>query len=125
MKILVCGGRDYTDRSRIDFILKNYREYTGGDISIITGGATGADTLALKWARANGIPWKVYPADWKTHGKKAGMLRNQFMLDQESPDLVIAFPGGKGTADMIRRSKKHKVKVVEILNMIIGEEDEG
>ena len=45
-----------------------------------------------------------YVADWATHGKKAGPLRNQRMIDEGHPDLVIAFPGGKGTDDMTRRA---------------------
>jgi acyl-CoA synthetase (NDP forming) len=55
-----------------------------------------------------------FPANWKKHGKSAGPIRNQLMLDVGKPDLVIAFPGGSGTADMIRRARKAGVPVKEI-----------
>jgi hypothetical protein len=58
----------------------------------------------------------IYPADWTRHGKAAGPKRNQLMLDKEKPDLVIAFPGGKGTADMVARAKAQGFKVMEVEN---------
>ena len=48
--------------------------------------------------------------DWKKYGKKAGPLRNQQMLEEGKPDLVVAFPGGNGTADMVRRAKKANIE---------------
>ena len=63
--------------------------------------ARGADTLADKWAAANGHRSEGYPADWDTYGRRAGFLRNKQMLEEGKPDLVVAFPGGKGTEMMI------------------------
>jgi UDP-N-acetylmuramoylalanine-D-glutamate ligase len=57
---------------------------------------------------------EVYPADWKLHGKSAGHIRNQQMLDESKPDIVIAFPGGRGTANMIKRAKKAGVEVFQV-----------
>lgn len=98
-KILVCGGRDYNDRYRLHEILSEYLNTP--DLTIISGMAQGADMLAYKWAIANHIPVIEMPANWKKHGKAAGPIRNQEMLDLD-PDLVIAFPGGTGTAHMCR-----------------------
>lgn len=111
IKVLVCGGRDYTNRENVfsllnDFILPHIK------IHVIEGGAKGADRLAREWAIENGMSYTTYEADWKKHGKAAGPIRNQEMLDRESPDWVIAFPGGKGTANMIKLAKKHGVKCV-------------
>ena len=53
-----------------------------------------------------------YPADWKKYGKSAGPLRNQRMIDEGKPDLVVAFPGGVGTADMISRAKAYNISVL-------------
>jgi hypothetical protein len=64
----------------------------------------------------------AFPADWKRHGKSAGPLRNQEMLDA-APDLVIAFPGGRGTADMVRRAKSVNVKVIEIAEQMKDKHD--
>jgi hypothetical protein len=60
------------------------------------------------------IPCSVYMADWDGLGRKAGPIRNQRMLDEGKPDLVIAFPGGRGTADMVRRAREAGVEVVEL-----------
>lgn len=125
MRVLVCGGRDFGDRERF---IRAMDEHVGrrsvhfsatdnwlpSDIHIIAGGARGADTLAIDWAVVNGCGFTEYPADWKTHGKKAGMLRNQRMINEGRPDLVVAFPGGRGTADMVRRAKANGIEVVEI-----------
>ena len=67
-----------------------------------------------KWAKDNNMKLKVYPADWELHGKSAGPIRNQQMLIEGKPDLVLAFPGGKGTAHMVSIAKKKGVKVIEV-----------
>ena len=74
----------------------------------------GADTLGAEWAKAQGIPCEVYMADWEGLGRKAGPIRNQRMLDEGKPDLVVAFPGGRGTADMVRRARSAGLDVLEI-----------
>jgi hypothetical protein len=111
MKILVCGGRDYKDAARVDTVLSGYRKLLS---ELICGGAPGADTLAWDWAWSNRFRCERYMADWKTHGRAAGPIRNQRMLDEGKPDLVIAFPGGRGTADMMKRAKAAGVPVIEV-----------
>ena len=73
--------------------------------------ASGADQLAGQWAKSRGISVKAYPADWKNLGRIAGPIRNKKMLD-EKPDLLVAFPGGKGTANMVFYAKKSGCVVV-------------
>jgi hypothetical protein len=68
--------------------------------------------LAADWAEKEGVCCETYPADWYTHGKAAGPIRNQKMLDDAFPDVVLAFPGGRGTADMVRRAEKVGVTVI-------------
>lgn len=114
--ILVCGGRRYADRGRLYWELDKVRSELR-DVCIVQGGATGADRLALEWARHRGILCRSYHADWQQHGKQAGFIRNQEMLDKEDVHIVVAFPGGRGTADMVRRSRKKGVKVREITPM--------
>lgn len=110
MKVLVCGGRDYTDFEVIFDVLNLYA-FTAS--AVIHGGATGADTLAGEWANSHNITCRVYKPDWNKYGNGAGPMRNQKMLDDEKPDLVIAFPGGKGTADMVKRAKVIGTKVLK------------
>lgn len=84
------------------------------DIVIIAGGAKGADSAAADFAVVSFCQLQEFKADWNKHGKAAGAIRNQQMLDEGKPDLVVAFPGGRGTADMVRRAKKAGIEVREI-----------
>lgn len=126
MRILVCGGRNYYKYSKVEDTLDElinsvWAENEDETITIIQGGASGADFLAKVFA-LDGMGWLIepkvlheeYPADWKTHGKAAGSIRNQQMLDEGKPDIVVAFPGGSGTKDMIRRANKAGIEVIEV-----------
>jgi hypothetical protein len=119
MRILVCGGRDYgltiEEKYKMHVILSEYKHIYGDNFVIIHGVARGADSLSGKWAKANGIDVIEFPANWNKHGKRAGPIRNQQMLDEGKPNVVIAFRGGQGTADMVKRSKSQQFEVREIL----------
>ncbi|MCX5569652.1 DUF2493 domain-containing protein [Kaistia nematophila] len=110
MRVLVCGGRDFRDRAAMARALDPLRNKMS---ALMSGGAPGADTMAWDWGWTNHFPCERYMADWKTHGRAAGPIRNQRMIDEGKPDLVIAFPGGRGTADMIRRAKAAGIEVRE------------
>ena len=116
MRVLVCGGRDYRRRQDVDGFLGCALEgcrFGGGRLTVIEGGAPGADRFAREWAEANGVDVETFEADW-SRGKRAGPERNARMLAEGKPDLVIAFPGGRGTADMVRRARAAGVEVVEV-----------
>lgn len=81
---------------------------------LIHGAARGADQLAGEWAKSRGVSLDVYPADWDKHGRSAGPIRNGRMLVDGKPDMVIAFPGGKGTADMVRQARRAGIATVLI-----------
>jgi len=83
-------------------------------ILIISGGAKGADEFGEEWAHDLGVSCEIEYADWGKFGKGAGPKRNQKMLDDYSPHLIIAAPGGVGTADMKRRARSEFVEVIEI-----------
>lgn len=110
-RVLVCGGRDYSDRRHVYEVL-DLAHAANPIIWLIAGGSNGADALAIDWARKEQVKFQVFNADWETLGRKAGPIRNQEMLDEGKPHLVIAFPGGRGTADMIKRADAAKVPVV-------------
>lgn len=113
IRVLVCGGRDWTDEKAVhDFLTKLHEERRIA--LVIEGGARGADHLARTWARKQGIPNKSFPAHWRVYGRAAGVIRNNTMLHSGKPDLVVAFPGGRGTADMVRRAKAAGVEVIEV-----------
>lgn len=98
--VLVCGGRNYRNNAVV-WGKMNMLLASRGISLVVTGGASGADMLAEKWAVANDIRYVVFKPDWESYGPAAGPIRNKRMLDECKPDLVIAFPGGKGTADMV------------------------
>lgn len=104
MRVLVCGGREFTDADFLGHILTAVGDYNA-ITEIIHGAARGADTLAAEWAKANGVPARAFPADWHAHGKAAGPIRNRQMLVEGTPDLVVAMPGGRGTANMIEQAR--------------------
>lgn len=115
--MLVCGGRDFDDVFSL-FRVLDQAHHTNEITCIIHGGARGADTMANDWAAGRGVEVDPYWAHWKRDGKRAGPIRNQKMLDEGKPDLVIAFPGGRGTADMVRRAKKAGVLVIQIASAL-------
>lgn len=113
MRIIVCGGRDYSDQAFLFKFLDGLG--LGSKDTIIHGGAFGADALAGKWARERKVNEVVFPADWKKHGKSAGPIRNVEMAKDGNPDAVIAFPGGKGTAHMLLTAQKMNIKVFVVV----------
>ena len=115
MRVLVCGGRDFDDYNLLaDTLLGLLEQYGSKDVIFISGRARGVDRLGERFAKTNNCELLVFPADWDKFGKGAGFIRNQQMIDEGKPDLVVAFPGGRGTADMVRRAKKHGIEVAEV-----------
>jgi hypothetical protein len=105
MRLLVCGGRDFSDTERAYKVLDRLHRAHGIDV-VIEGDARGADRIAGYWARRNRVDNLKFPADWGAHGRAAGPIRNGKMLAEGKPDMVLAFPGGPGTADMLRRARE-------------------
>ena len=113
MKVIVCGGRDYANVEFLTLVLDEL--HAKMPISqVIQGGAKGADSLAFDWAiRTKGVSVTTHHAEWEKYGRRAGPIRNGLMLE-DCPDLVVAFPGGRGTADMVRQAKAAGIQVVEV-----------
>lgn len=112
MRIVVCGGRDFADQGFLNQTLNQLAKDHQID-AIIEGNSRGADRLAGFWARKRGIDNLKYPPNWDRYGLAAGPMRNQEMIDNGKPDLVVAFPGGKGTADMVERARLAGIPVWE------------
>jgi YspA, cpYpsA-related SLOG family len=113
VRVLVCGGRDFEDGELVYSCLDAVRRER--DVTaIITGDATGADTFARRWAHDRGVACHTFEANWKAHGKAAGILRNEYMLRVGRPDIAVVFPGGRGTADMVARLRWANVKRIVI-----------
>lgn len=115
MYVIVCGGRNYNNREKL------YSKLDDANIEfLIVGGAKGADTLAEEWAQSRGVVFARYTADWNKHGKAAGFIRNREMLAGlkavktfANKKAVFAFPGGKGTANMVKLTRAAGIFVKE------------
>lgn len=113
LKVLVTGGRKYNDSDTVSRVLSDIdnRKRIG---LLVDGGSAGADFLACQWAKLSGIKTETYRANWDKLGRQAGPIRNSEMLEMHDYDLVVAFPGGRGTADMVRKAKAKGLTVVEV-----------
>ncbi len=117
MRVLVSGSRDWQEAFAIwTFLdgLEAREDLAGEPLIVIQGGAKGADRVAAEWTwvRSDHSNHPEFKADWNKHGKAAGPIRNQQMLDEGKPDLVLAFKDNfnwkldkGGTEDMVKRAK--------------------
>lgn len=116
--VLVTGGRGYPDHEAVFSRLATCRQEaarSGLKLIVIHGDCpTGADHWAALWCRLERIEERRYRAQWSLYGRSAGPRRNQEMLDKGQPDLVLAFPGGRGTADLVRRAGTTGVLVAHL-----------
>lgn len=115
-RVLVCGGRDFTQSAELYRYLDILHQRDEIDV-VIEGDARGADRMAGYWAQTRHITnlkFAIEQEDWDKYGKGAGHRRNTRMLVEGKPDLVIAFPGGRGTANMVRQAKEAGVEVIEV-----------
>ncbi len=106
-RVCVTGGRDYSDAATVAAAMRMWWPFLLGE-----GGARGADALCADWVRSldpRGV--STYPAAWAIQGKAAGMIRNRRMLDDFQPHLLIAFPGGVGTAGCVAEAHKRGIPV--------------
>ena len=104
--IMVCGCRTYRDKV---FVWGRMQEIIEPDTDIvISGGASGVDSIAADWCRLGkpSVRFQEYPADWNTHGKAAGPIRNQQMVDACDYAIVIWDGKSRGTKDSINRLLK-------------------
>jgi len=107
MKIIVTGGRDYNNANRLNRVLSTLKPTT-----IVEGGSSGADRLAKDYANSNNIKLLTNQADWDKHGPSAGPLRNKKMILEHPDAIVLAFPGGKGTANCINQAMEYGMVVL-------------
>lgn len=111
-RILVTGGRAYSNRKLVYAALdKLYNSDYLGRMTLIEGGALGADRLAQDWANQTHIDVDLVTceADWDNRGLSAGMERNRHMANLR-PDICLAFKGGRGTQNMIDICRERNIK---------------
>jgi hypothetical protein len=110
VKVVICGDRHWADRPMIE---ERMRALPRGTV-VITGGASGADSIAAEIAREIGFPSVVIEAEWSKYGRGAGPKRNRQMLACE-PDLVIAFhrnlAASRGTKNCVQQARGLGIQV--------------
>ncbi len=120
MRVLVTGSRTFTDYAAISRALGGMYEVSSGEtFTVVHGGARGADSLAGEWVRLmrgrglEDVEAEVHRAEWDRHGKIAGLIRNQKMVDLGA-DICLAFPRGasRGTRDCIMRAENAGIDVI-------------
>lgn len=111
-RILITGSRDWTDYNAIAMSIVGEIESHLEDVVIVHGAAPGADSLAGDFARAFNYTEERHPAQWEVHGKAAGPIRNQKMVDLGA-DVCLAFPlpQSRGTYDCMRRAEEAGIPV--------------
>ena len=104
MRVLICGGRNFDNSKIVGRAMRFVAEQYGEISCVIEGGARGADYLGKLWAEGQGIPVFECRANWNRYGKRAGHVRNGWMIAHGMPDMVVAFPGGRGTENMMQQA---------------------
>lgn len=111
-RIIIAGGRDFTDKDFFDKSVSGVLDELKG-VEIVSGHSSGADSLAEAYAKRMGIALKVFPANWRKYGAAAGPIRNREMLDYilAAEPMLIAFWDGKskGTKNMIEQARRENV----------------
>jgi hypothetical protein len=114
MRIAIIGSRNFND---YELVVETLAPYKSKITLIVSGAARGADSLGEKWAIDNKIQTLIFPADWNTHGKRAGFIRNEDII--KNCDGAIAFWDGesRGTAHSLSLAEKYNkpTKIVKIL----------
>jgi hypothetical protein len=124
MRLLACGSRDFEDKHGVLYAVIDgmcWKAELEGWLYLVEGEAPGADTLAKRAAETSptGATIVPFPADWEQYGRRAGPIRNQQMLDEGKPELVIAFINkpleeSRGTYDMVKRAWAADLPVVVV-----------
>ncbi|WP_248796318.1 DUF2493 domain-containing protein [Pseudomonas sp. MWU13-2105] len=113
MRVLICAGRYYLDTAMCRKVLEAYHRYRAISV-LIHGGNQFLGSEIEDWARENGAHLVRYPSNWQLFGKQAERRRNQFMLMDSDPELVIAFPGGSDTEELVAQAKAMNIEIRSI-----------
>lgn len=113
VKVIIAGGRDYENYNELECVVDHMLEklMNTHDIVIISGGARGADAMAMRYANHRGFELVVMPADWDTHGKSAGYKRNVQMAEAATHLIAFWDSVSRGTKHMIDVAHSMKIKV--------------
>jgi len=122
MRVLICGDREWNDYKVTLALVKSLKELHGDNLVIIEGECRGADRMARQAAEELDIKVLKFPAEWSQFGGAAGPIRNEQMIREGKPQLGFAchnnLAHSKGTKDMVKRLKAHKIKCLHVYSQM-------
>ena len=105
MKVIIAGSRNLENY----LLVAQAMQRCGYNVTeVVSGCATGVDTLGERWARTNNIPVKEMPANWNRDGKAAGPIRNREMAKYADAAVIVWDGKSAGTRNMIDEMIRHK-----------------
>lgn len=108
MKTIIAGSRNIEEYQ----VILDAIEASGFEITeVISGGAKGVDSLGERYGTEKSIPVKVFPADWESYGRKAGIMRNKEMAAYAEALIAVWDGNSPGTYNMITEAQSRKLKV--------------
>lgn len=113
IRVIICGGRDFKDPGLLYTTMDQLHAEHNFTL-VINGGAKGADTIGRLWAKSRSIACVTIPADWDLYGRSAGPIRNKQIIKEQHPEMVVAFPGGRGTENMKLLARQYNIPVIEV-----------
>lgn len=110
-RVIIAGGRDFHDYALLKQTMDRLLSNIENNIVIVCGMARGADRMGERYAKERGLAIDYYPANWDLHGKRAGYIRNEQMV--QNADALVAFWDGqsRGTKHMINTAKQYGLKI--------------
>lgn len=113
MKLIVAGSRSFVGNGNWSFVFQVLDGIRARypDVTVISGGAKGADACGERWAALRGVPCTVVPADWTRYGRAAGPIRNEEMAKQGTHLLAVWDGHSAGTKHMMATARKYRLPV--------------
>ena len=104
-RIAIIGSRNYPLPEQVRNFVKELSQHND-ELTIVSGGARGVDSIAVEAAEAAGAKTKVWPADWEKHGRKAGILRNYDIVNDAQRVVAFWDLQSRGTMHSMRIAKE-------------------
>lgn len=113
MRLIIAGSRGFHELRELQAAVRWARkDWSWPEIDeVVSGGAAGVDRLGELYAEEEGIPVKLFPADWGKHGKAAGPIRNREMAEYADALVAVWDGSSRGTKNMIDEATKRGLKV--------------
>lgn len=113
-RVIIAGTRSFTDYALLErycnTVLYN-KQMTGEKIIILSGHCRGVDVLGERYANSKGYQVELYPAEWERYGKRAGIIRNEIMVQRAEALIAIWDGQSHGTQNIIKLAERYGLKI--------------